>query len=285
MTKSVFAAVDRGRIVLTPYPYVVAPNALEPALYAELEAAFPSFEKVVDGRPLENNQVYLRNAVEVIDDPEIPAIWREFFSYHVSDAFFREMLDFWREPIAREYPDLEQRFGKPLAQVTTGLRRRGVYKSEENFEADVMMDVQFGVNSPVTAPSTVRGPHVDKPEKLFAALLYFRDPLDDAEGGDLDLYRIGKRRWHFDGRRDLRDDMVERFETVRYAPNTLVAWLNTQRSLHGVTPRLRSTRPRRYVNFIAECYRLATPGFFELKRSRTGLAVSALRRALGFRDA
>jgi hypothetical protein len=285
MTKSVFAGVDRSRIVIEPYPHVVAPNALDPALYAELEAAFPSFEKVVDGRAIENNKVYLRNAVEVIDDPEMPAVWREFFAYHASDAFFREMLEFWREPIAREYPDLERRFGKPLAQVTTGMRRRGVYKTAENFDADVMMDVQFGVNSPVTAPSTVRGPHVDKPEKLFAALLYFRDPLDDAEGGDLELYRVRTRRWHFDGRRDLRDDMVERFETVRYAPNTLVAWLNTQRSLHGVTPRLRSTRPRRYVNFIAECYRLTTPGFFEVKRSKTGLALSAVRRALGFRDA
>jgi hypothetical protein len=165
------------------------------------------------------------------------------------------------------------------------MRRRGVYKASENFDADVMMDVQFGVNSPVRSPGTVRGPHVDKPEKLFAGLLYFRDPLDDAEGGDLDLYRARGRRLHFDGRRDLRDRMVERVETVRYAPNTLVAWVNTARSLHGVTPRVRSTRPRRYVNFIAECYRLTTPGFFAVERSRTGLAVSAVRRALGFRDA
>ena len=285
MAKSVFAGVDRNRIAEAPFPYVVAPNALDAALYAELEASFPSFEKVVDGRAIENNKVYLRNAVEVIDDPDTPHVWRDFFAYHVSDGFFREMLEFWRAPIAREYPDLEQRFGKPLAQVTTGMRRRGVYKAAENFDADVMMDVQFGVNSPVSAPSTVRGPHVDKPEKLFAALLYFRDPLDDADGGDLELYRVRSPRWHFDGRRDLRDEMVERFETVPYAPNTLVAWLNTQRSLHGVTPRVRSTRPRRYVNFIAECYRLKTPGFFEVKRSRTGLAVSAVRRALGFRDA
>jgi hypothetical protein len=285
MTRSVLARVDRSSIVDDPYPHVVAPDALDPALYAELEAAFPSFEKIVGDRPLENNQAYLCNAVEVIEDPEMPRIWRDFFAFHVSDAFFREMLEFWREPLAREYPDLEQRFGKPLAELTTRMRRRGVYKTAENFDADVTMDVQFGVNSPASVPSTVRGPHVDKPEKLFAALLYFRDPLDDAEGGDLDLYRVRSRHWHFDGRRDLRPDMVERFATVRYAPNTLVGWVNTQRSLHGVTPRARSTRPRRYVNFIAECYRLSTTGFFEVKRSPTGRAVSAVRRALGFRDA
>jgi hypothetical protein len=285
MAKSVLAGVDRDRIALDPFPHVVAPEALDPALYAELEAAFPSFEAVVGGRAVEQNKVYLRNAFEVVDDPALPRIWRDFFAYHASDAFFRELLDFWREGLAREYPDLERRFGKPLDQVTTGLRRRGVAKTAENLDADVMMDVQFGVNSPVSEPSTVRGPHVDKPEKLFAGLLYFRDPLDDAEGGDLDLYRARRRRTHFDGRRDLREAQVERVRTVRYAPNTLVAWVNTARSLHGVTPRRRSTRPRRYVNFIAECYRLTPPGFFEVPRSRTGRALSAVRRALGFRDA
>jgi hypothetical protein len=285
MVKSVFSRVDRARIVYEPYPYVVAPEALDPALYAELEASFPSFEQVVGERAVENNKVYLRNAIDVIDAPEIPEVWRHFFAYHVSDAFFREMLEFWSEAIAREYPDLEARFGKPLERVTTGMRRRGLAKTPENLAADVLMDVQFGVNSPVAEASSVRGPHIDKPEKLFAALLYFRHPDDAAPGGDLELYRFRTGRRAFDARRDLRERDVERFRTVSYAPNTLVAWLNTERSLHGVTPRAHSPVPRRYVNFLAECYRLTSDGFFTVPRTASSRALSAVRRALGFRDA
>jgi hypothetical protein len=283
--KSVFAGIDRGQIAYQPYPHLVVADAIDPALYAELAASFPSFEQVVGERAVEDNQVYLRNAIDVIDAPDVPEIWRRFFAYHVSDAFFREMLAFWSDAIAREYPDLEARFGKPLDRLTVGLRRRGLAKTPENLEADVQMDVQFGVNSPVGEASSVRGPHVDKPEKLFAALLYFRHPDDDAPGGDLELYRFRSDRYHFDARRDLRERDVERFRTVRYAPNTLVAWLNTSRSLHGVSPRARSRVPRRYVNFLAECYRLRSDGFFTVRRSAAGRALSAVRRALGFRDA
>jgi hypothetical protein len=285
MVKSVLAGVDRARIVYEPYPHVVVPEALDPALYAELEASFPSFEQVVGARTVEDNQVYLRNAIDVLDAPDVPEIWRRFFAVHVSDAFFREMLDFWHDGIAREYPDLDSRFGKPREQLSVGLRRRGLAKTPENLDADVLIDVQFGVNSPVGEASSVRGPHVDKPEKLFAALLYFRHPDDTAPGGDLELYRFRTSRYAFDGRRDLRAQHVECFHTVRYAPNTLIAWLNTGHSLHGVTPRAHTQVPRRYVNFLAECYRLRSDGFFSVRRSAGSRALSSVRRALGFRDA
>src|SRR5690606_13739013 len=100
--------------------------------------------------------------------------------------------------------------------------------------------------------------------KLYAALLYFRRPEDDVPGGDLDLFRFRSERYYFDGRLDLADRYVERFDTVRYAPNTLVAWLNTSRSLHGVTPRPPNRTTRRYVNFLCECYRLEGGGFFPI---------------------
>jgi hypothetical protein len=46
--------------------------------------------------------------------------------------------------------------------------------------ADVMLDPQFAINSAVTFVSTVRGPHLDKPYKLFAAILYMQHPDDDS---------------------------------------------------------------------------------------------------------
>jgi hypothetical protein len=43
----------------------------------------------------------------------------------------------------------------------------------------------------------------------------------------------------------------------------LVAWLNTPRSVHDVPPRSLTPLPRRYVNFLTECYALRSETFFE----------------------
>jgi hypothetical protein len=185
MVQSVLARLDPSQIVNDPYPFVHTTEALAPDYYQELALAFPSMERIVAGRPLVNNHAYLVNAPEVMADEAIPEIWRDFFAYHSSRGFLQQLLDFWRPAIEREYPDIEDRFGKPLAHLTSAVRRRGKQKRGEDKHADVMMDVQFGINSPVTAPTTVRGPHVDNNQKLFAGLLYFRLPEDNARGGDL----------------------------------------------------------------------------------------------------
>ena len=82
----------------------------------------------------------------------------------------------------------------------------------------------------------------------------------------------------YDGR------FVEPFRTVPYRANSFVMWLNTERSLHGVTPRAITPVHRRYVNFIGECYALTTDGFFPLRRSLMGRASSTLRRLAGAKD-
>ncbi|HSA82194.1 MAG TPA: 2OG-Fe(II) oxygenase [Geminicoccaceae bacterium] len=285
MAESILARLDPRQIVCEPYPFVHATEALAPDYYRELADAFPSMERIVAGRPLANNHAYLINAPEVMSDTAMPRIWSDFFAHHTSHAFLEELLDFWRPAIEREYPDIENRFGKPLCELTTAVRHRGKRKRGEERDGDVMMDVQFGVNSPVTAPTTVRGPHVDNNHKLFAGLLYFRLPQDDAEGGDLCLYRFRSQRAHHDARMDYEERFVEPFRTIPYHSNSLIMWLNTARSLHGVTPRQPTPMHRRYVNLIGEAYALTTDGFFPLRRSLLGGATSAVRRLVSARAA
>jgi hypothetical protein len=284
MAESILARLDPRHIVYDPYPFVHTTEALAPDYYRELAAAFPCMERIVAGRPLANNHAYLINAPDVMCDPAIPEIWRDFFAHHISHAFLEELLDFWRPAIEREYPDIEDRFGKPLSELTTGVRHRCKQKRGVEKDGDVMMDVQFGVNSPVTAPTSVRGPHVDNNHKLFAGLLYFRLPQDEAEGGDLCLYRFRSQRAHHDARMDYEERFVEPFRTIPYRSNSFIMWLNTERSLHGVTPRQPTPMHRRYVNFIGEAYALTTDGFFPLRRSLLGGATSTLRRLAGARE-
>lgn len=286
MVHSVLERLDPSHIVLDPQPYLYSTEALDPDYYAGLAAAYPSLETVAGSGPLENNRAYLRQAREVIDNPEIPAIWRDFFAYHTSETFFREMIAFWRAALDRVYPNLDALLGTPVDQTTIGLRSRGKEKAAENKSADVMMDCQFGVNSPVKEKTAVRGPHVDDTHKLYAGLLYFRLPEDSVEGGDLVLYRAKEGSRYFqDGRRDILERYVEPFRVVPYRANTLVMYLNTPYSIHGVSPRAVTPLYRRYINLQCECYRLTEGEFFPVQRDALGRIGSAVRRTLGLRDA
>ena len=282
MVTSILSKLSDAQIVYDPFPHLVATDALEPSYYAALSEAYPDFETVRKARALESNKAYLLNAAEVVSDPKTPEIWRDFFAYHTSDAFFRECTALWQPAIRRVYPDIEQILGKPLRDVTTAMRpdKAGLAASEGT-AADAMLDVQFGVNSPVTAPSRVRGPHVDKPYKLFAGLLYFRHPRDEAPGGDLGFYRYRGKRRSFDRHYNIDDGSVEQVFEVPYRANTFVMWLNTPESLHGVSPRVSTQLPRRYVNFLAEFYGLDSAGFFPVQHSFTDRMRGLLADKLG----
>lgn len=285
MTTSILARLNPAHIVYDPFPHLHAPDALDADYYAELAAAFPNIERIAGTGALGNNQAYLLSTRSVLADPSIPTIWREFFAYHSSADFLQDMLKFWNTALAREYPDLAQRFKKPLSQLTTVVRERSKEKTPINLKADIALDCQFGVNSPVTAPTAVRGPHVDKPYKLFAGLLYFRHPQDQFKGGDLQLYRFKTERYHYDSKLNLDEGFVTPVSEIPYRPNTLVMWINTPRSLHGVSPRSITSVPRRYVNLLAECYTLPSDGFFRVKITPMQRALIAGKRLLSLRDA
>lgn len=288
MMPSILERLDPTQIVYRPFPYIRMRNALDPAYYRELAAAFPSLDRIAGAGPLPNNQVFRSPACDVLAEKATPAIWKEFFSYHCSDAFLTELIRFWHSAIMREYPDMAYQFGKSLDHLSCGLRRyragRPPESLRENMRSDVTLDTQFVVNSPVTDPSTVRGPHLDKPYKLFAGILYMRLPGDKSTGGDLLLYKLKTRKPHFDRRQHVDEKLVEAFDEVKYEANSLVLWLNTPNAVHGVSPRSPTQIHRRYINFIAECYRLRTDTFFSLNRDpwawAYGSAKSMVRRYL-----
>lgn len=106
---------------------------------------------------------------------------------------------------------------------------------------------QPGLNTPSPGLSRVRGPHLDNPRELMAGLFYM--PTD--EGGDLEIYRWrdGPRKFH--GKLEVEDSCVELVKTIKYSPNTYVMFLNTENSLHGVTPR-KSDQFRNLVNICID---------------------------------
>ncbi len=123
---------------------------------------------------------------------------------------------------------------------------------------DVLVEAMISGNTPVTAASSVRTTHVDAGDKLFSGLFYMRRPDDPSTGGDLTISRFIDRYRGKDERLSLfkgpyvSDDQVEVVRTVPYAANTLVLFINSLDSLHGVTVRSETRYPRLFVNLVGE---------------------------------
>jgi hypothetical protein len=245
MAESILKRVASSDFRSDPFPHVVVRNALDAEYYRSLMDAFPSIDIVnVEGRPLVNNNDCFMGAVDVVDNPNIAQIWRDFFAYHVSPAFFQEAISLVGGHLRQMYPNLESTIGNSLNDLTSVV-------ADSGSEGDASVQCQFGMNSPVVKESSVRTAHVDKPEKLFNALLYCRAPDDPTPGGDLTLYKF-KRKPAFYDKRTAMPTRLEEVISIPYEANTLVLFLNSPVSVHGVRPRPPTPHIRRYINFQVE---------------------------------
>jgi hypothetical protein len=245
VTASVLAKAAHAGIAREPFPHVVIDDALEPALYRELERTMPPAETILRGRAAGNNMPYRHSAEHLLRDGEPPA-WQEFARRHTSQRFFGEVVALFGETIRSLHPQLERRSGKRLEELRTSIR------FVEPF-ADAALDCQVTWGSPVVEATRCHRVHVDRQVALYAGLLYFRRSDDDAHGGDLELYRFrpGAAR-AFDDGRFVDDALVERVKTIPYAANRLVFFIHSADALHGVSVRSVTPHPRLHVNFLAE---------------------------------
>lgn len=77
-------------IRLEPFPHIVVPDALDPALYRQLCAGFPPFSRIgwANSRPPRSNSKYELSAAMMMGDATMPEAWRTFAALHSDRAFF-----------------------------------------------------------------------------------------------------------------------------------------------------------------------------------------------------
>ena len=237
-------SVSADQVITEPYTHHARQNAVPAEIYRQLEAEFPSLEMILNGRSEIGSNVAVRLTVkQVLGDRRISPLWREFFEYHTSGDYWRHVTRLFGDHLRSEFPDLEARVGRRFEDwrvVPRGFAG----------EADIRLDCQFVMNTPVREVTSVKTPHVDLCDKIFSALFYFRDPADQVSGGDFDIYRW-RREPRFIKHRSMDRD-VELVKTLRYAANSYACFVNSARAIHGVSPRGITNIPRRYINFIAE---------------------------------
>ena len=257
---------------LEPFPHLVIQNALDADLFAQLEKEFPDTNTVMNGRSKADTW-YAYPACHALENEVISRRWREFLSYHVSVDFFRDFFDTFGDIVAEYYPHLERDLGKKASDFTVAMRQPGQALNPENQVIDASLECQFYVNYTQNSRE-VRGPHVDRPTELFAALLYFRLDEDTSTGGDLEICTSREPDRLYPEKNVVRVDhlpmeverkRVDVTDVVPYRPNTLVMFLNSNSSLHSISRRSATDVPRRHVNFTADLFQLPAPGLFQVR--------------------
>ncbi|MGW2644085.1 hypothetical protein ACWC2T_04005 [Streptomyces sp. NPDC001393] len=255
--QSLLAKATKADIRRDPFPHVVLENPLGDELYQALATTMPTAEHISEriGKPITSNERYNYMSELVLRDETLPQVWKDFVTYHSSPEFYAEFLELFYEDLIAANPDAEKICG-PLHDLRVGRRHRNSFETH-----DILMDCTAVINSAVTGrPSAYRGPHVDKPYKLFGGLFYMRLPEDDATGGDLVLYRYRSDAPKFftskseygDNRYDIDPSHVEEVTTVPYRSNTLVLYPINPLALHGVSVRSLTQHQRRFVALVGD---------------------------------
>src|SRR4051812_4842436 len=95
-----------------PYAHFARNNMVPADVYAALEADFPALETILNGRAAGSNQAVRMTVKQVLNDRRISPLWREFFEYHTSPEYWRDVVRLFGDRFRSAFPTLEERVGR-----------------------------------------------------------------------------------------------------------------------------------------------------------------------------
>jgi len=235
MNLDVTQTVTKDDIILDPCPYFAIRNALPEPVYAQLVSEYPEAH-MMQG-PKTHFQARRYRQHEFVPGT-VSRLWQDFVDYHNSVEYKNRVLDLFEPALEKYYSEIAQ-----------DLRAAGVSERHDGRAGTVQMEVQFVLNG--QQDTTVRTTHLDNSRELFAGLLYMRKPEDTSTGGDIQVFRKMVSTPEYTGIREVNPAHVTAAGTVPYRANTMILFLNTADSIHGVTPRIGANCLRRYINIDA----------------------------------
>lgn len=237
------SVLDNVRRSDSPFPYAITDSCLPGDYYHTLVDTRPDWRLIAGEKASKSNIRCDMHAHEIINS-DISETWRQFVYQHTSNGFWQQFVSLFGDSIRLYYPWLERAYGKRLQDMRTGVR----YIDKD---IDIHMECQLSVNTPAKERSRVIGPHLDNPTELYGSLLYMRDPDDTTDGGELEAYNLYKKEPIIQGKREVLN-VTPSMQKVPYATNNYFGFLNTPRSVHGVSERAASGKPRLMVNVTIE---------------------------------
>jgi len=245
-------------VVEFPFPHIVLEKVFSEELYKELDIHYPEKQilqqNVIPGSIIKANQRLQISSKDFRDKSlNLNETWKQVCEIHSSEQFYSDFLRLFSKYFSKFYG--EENANKLLHYSSFGIRGQN--------EKDIMLDFQPGIN---TKPSkvfrkTVRGPHLDNPKEIFAALIYFRDQNDKSRGGDLEICKPSQD-YDIYGKLEIPRSQTEVTKRLNYGQNRGIVFLNTAISAHSVTNRNYSNFNRRLLNIIGE----TNKPLFQVKR-------------------
>ncbi len=248
-----------------PFPHLEINNALPENIYSSLKKEYLIFDDYFSSQKnLNENNVRIQISSEEVynlKEKFKKSLWYDFIKYHNSLEFFDKLVNIFKDDLLIYYPQTFDLYKKE--RVNNKFLN---FRSESNkFNYEFVSDCQPGINTPVKKVSSVRGPHVDNPVELFGGLFYLRDDEDKSIGGDLILYeKINKIYFHKKAEVENVSSLRE-CKKIKYKKNNCVFFLNSESSIHSVSPRQNTNNKRYLTNIIFERYKNKN-FFFKLKR-------------------
>ncbi len=233
-TNNVFNTIQKYEY---PFPMGIGADCFSKEIYEELAAMRPTWEYIAGDKKEENNKRIDLNAMTAYHIEGVPEIWKDFIDYHTSPDFYAQILKHFGGFFHQYYPNID------FIKLKSAPRYADV-------QADIWLDCQIGINTPVKEKSTVSKPHLDSPKSVWAGLLYMREP-DDNAGGHFKTFKC--RDLPIDkGKRQIEESGLIESSKIFYNPNLFVCFMNSPFSIHSVTDREITDKPRLFVNFTLE---------------------------------
>lgn len=224
-----------------PFPHIIINNVLDKKYYDTLDREFP------EDKLFTKNKKYLENYRYNIFNynyDSISDLWKQFIDYHSSEYFCNKLVDLFHQNIIHHYPDFIKEYEKK--NYTLG-------NSQKDFKEkkiDMCISSDIAINTPLSKQiNTVRSPHLDNSKKILTGLFYMRHKKDNSKGGDLEIFKFkNKFKKKYFGN-SVPYKFVDVVETIPYKENTMIIFLNSPDSIHGVTNRKPTDFSRRFIYF------------------------------------
>jgi len=229
-----------------PYPHIIIPKCLPQETYELLYESFP-VEIVKKNFQLVEEHTYRGLANDFIRSNRVNVHnrWKDFFEFHTSREFYNQVLNIF-EPYIKNY---------------SWIKDQPVKVRHSPGETKIVTDTQFVIHNPTKV--TTRTDHIDNPAELYAGLLYFRQRGDISTGGDFVIYETKEVNEVYanTGREVPKDVEKKESKVIKYKDNAFVMFLNSNKAVHGVTPRVNAMHDRLSINIIAEMDKKVNPPF------------------------
>lgn len=243
ISKTFLSKYASSDVIADPFPYLILENPFHDSEYKELYKSYPEDNCISNIKPKKNHR-YQISANSIINSESISSSWKEALDNHCSEPLIKDFIRIFEPFIWENY---DKQVANNIINYSTWSYRGS------SAETDLTLDFQPGINTPPgkLRRTSVRGPHLDNPREIFAALIYFRDPCDNSIGGDLEICELIKD-FRLYGKSETPISTVNVVNRVNYGRNTGLIFLNTHKSVHSVTKRSFSEHNRKLLNIIME---------------------------------